>query len=296
MEKSNFGDDILSTDPYQILGVKRGASVSEIKSAYRKKAKALHPDLHPDDKVKLAEFKRVSAAFDILGDKEKKARFDRGEIDGEGNPRGFASGPGGFQAGPQGQPFGGAHGDPFEDILNGMFGGGGARRRGPGPIKGGDIRYRVEIAFADAVSGARRRMVMADGTALDVKIPAGVATGQTLRLKSQGQASPYSGPPGDALLEVIVKEDKRWTRKGNDLHMSVPVSLKTAVLGGSVEVETPTGPVTLKVPAGSNTGSTLRLRGKGVQTKPKPGNLYARVEIVLDDPKNAGLRKFLEDN
>ena len=174
-----------------------------------------------------------------------------------------------------------------------MFGGGGARRRGPGPIKGRDVRYRVEIAFADAVNSARRRMVMADGTALDVKIPAGIETGQTLRLKSQGQASPYGGPPGDALLEVVVKEDKRWTRDGNDLRMSVPVSLKTAVLGGSAEVETPSGPVTLKVPAGSNTGSTLRLRGKGVQKKPKPGNLYARLEIVLDDPKDAGLRKFL---
>lgn len=289
-------------DPYKVLGVDRSASEAEIRKAHRQKAKALHPDQNPDDPKKLEEFKRVSQAWDILGDKEKKAKFDRGEIDGDGNPTGFGGAggfPGGGPGGAQhrwesqgGNPFGGAQGDPFEDILSGMFGGG-RTRRSAGPMKGRDVRYRVQIDFADAVTGARRRMTMADNTALDVNIPAGIESGQTLRLKSQGQPSPNGGPPGDALLEVEVTPSKVWERDGKDLRMRVPVGLKVAVLGGSIEVKTPSGPVTLKVPAGSNSGSQLRLRGKGVQGK-TPGNLYARLEIVLEDPKDEGLKKWAE--
>lgn len=285
----------LSLDPYSVLGVAKTASDDEIKKVYRKKAKALHPDQHPDDEVKNAEFKRVSAAYEILGDKEKRAKYDRGEIDGEGNPRGFAGGgPGGFGGGGGefrgGNPFQSAHGDPFEDILSGMFGGGG-RRRSPGPQKGRDLRYRIDVTFEDAVTGARRRMDMGDGRTLDVNIPAGIETGQTLRLKSQGQPSRSGGPPGDALLEVSVRGSDVWTRDGINLRMGVPVDLKTAVRGGSVDVKTPSGTVTLKVPAGSNTGTVLRLRGKGVQGK-TPGHLFARLEIVLDDPKDPGLKKW----
>lgn len=276
----------MSRDLYAILGLARTASDDDIRRAYKRKAKDLHPDLHPGDDAKLAAFKEASSAYEVLGDKTKRTQYDRGEIDADGNPRGFHGGPQGRSSG---FPRGGAQGDPFEDILSGMFGGG---RRRPGPRKGADMRYRVDIAFEDAVLGAKREMTMADGRALSVSIPAGIETGRTLRLKSQGHASPSGGPPGDALLEVNVRSSKTWTRDGNDLRMSIAVPLKTAVLGGSVDVPTPAGVVTLKVPEGSNSGTTLRLRGKGVQMASGVGNLYARVELMLENPKDSGLQKW----
>ncbi len=279
----------MALDPYAVLGVPKSATEADIKKAYRARVKTLHPDLHPGDEVKADEFKRVSAAFEILGDAEKRAKFDRGEIDGDGNPRGFGGGAGRWESGAG--PFG-AQGDPFEDILAGMFGGN-ARRRNPGPQKGRDVRYRVEISFEDSVTGARRRMSMADGSALDVNIPAGITSGQTLRLKSQGQPSPNGGAPGDALLEVDVAGSPIWTREGKDLRMSLSLDLKTAILGGTVDVRTPSGPVALKVPAATNTGAQLRLKGKGVQVNP-PGDLYVRMEIVLSDPRDEGLKRWAE--
>jgi len=285
----------VSRDLYKILGVSKSASADEIRKAYRQKAKTLHPDLHPDDKAKADQFKEVSAAFEILGDEDKRKKYDRGEIDSDGNPTGFAGGgQGGF-----GRNYGaysdfarsggGGQGDPFEDILAGMFG---QQRRRPGPRKGADLRYRVEISFEDAVMGAKRQMTMGDGKALNVSIPPGIETGQTLRLKSQGQPSSTGGPPGDALLEVQVRPSNIWKRDGDDLRMTVPVPLKTAVAGGSVDVQTPAGTVTLKVPEGSNTGTVLRLRNKGVQFKDKPGHLYVRLEIMLEDPKDPGLKEW----
>ena len=276
----------MARDPYQTLGVNKSASTEEIRKAYRKKAKELHPDLHPNDEQKANAFKEASASFEILSDEAKRAQFDRGEIDADGNPTGFANAGGGYGGGGFRQPGGSFQGDPFEDILSGMFGG---QRRRAGPRKGADIRYRVDISFEDAVQGAKRQMTMADNKSLNVSIPPGVTTGQVLRLKSQGQASQTSGPPGDALLELHVRPSKIWTRDGADLRMSVPLPLKTALLGGTIEVSTPAGPVTLKVPEGSNTGSVLRLRNKGVQFKDTPGHLYARLEITLEDPKDEGL-------
>jgi|TARA_B100000678_G_scaffold282678_1_gene281887 DnaJ-class molecular chaperone len=287
----------LARDPYQTLGVSKSATTDEIRKAYRKKAKELHPDLHPNDEEKANAFKEASAAFEILSDEEKRAQFDRGEIDADGNPTGFANAGGGFGGGFGGGGFrqqgGSFQGDPFEDILSGMFGG---QRRRPGPRKGADIRYRVDISFEDSVQGAKRQMTMADNKSLNVSIPPGVTTGQVLRLKSQGQPSQTGGPPGDALLELHVRPSKTWTRDGADLRMSVPLPLKTALLGGTVEVATPGGPVTLKVPEGSNTGSVLRLRNKGVQFKDKPGHLYVRLEITLEDPKDEDLIEWAKSH
>lgn len=280
----------VKSDPYTTLGVPRTASEDDIKKAYRAKAKALHPDLHPGDEQKSEAFKRVSAAFDILGDKDKRSRFDRGEIDGEGNERApeYAEGFGGF---------GGAHpgagdgaGEPFEDLLSGLFG----QRRRTGPVRGRDLRYTITIPFEEAVTGAKRRLTMADGKTLDVDIPAGIETGKTLRLRSQGQPSPTGGPPGDALIEITVSASTVWTREGDDLRMTVPIALETAVLGGKADIRTPSGVVTLKVPAGSNTGTVLRLKGKGIQRPNRPGNLFARLELRLEDPSDPALRSFLE--
>ncbi|NQY98047.1 MAG: J domain-containing protein [Henriciella sp.] len=276
----------MSKDLYKTLGVSRTASADDIRRAYKRKAKESHPDLHPDDANKAEIFKSASAAYEILSDETKRGQYDRGEIDGDGNPTGFGGqqGFGGF-----GRTAGGFQGDPFEEILSGMFGGG---RRRPGPRKGADMRYRVEISFEDSVTGARREMMMADGRALNVSIPPGIETGRTLRLKSQGKPSNSGGPPGDALLEISVRPSKIWTRDGSDIRMTVPVPLKTALLGGQVEVNTPMGPISLKIPEGSNSGATLRLRSKGVQVPGKAGNLYARLEIQIEDPKDSGLRDW----
>ncbi len=280
----------MSRDLYQILGVSRTASEDDIRRAYKRKAKDSHPDLHPGDAAKAETFKAASAAYEILGDRSKRAQYDRGEIDADGNPAGFAGGQGfgGFSQGGSGFQ-GGFQGDPFEDIFSGMFGGG---RRRPGPRKGADMRYRVEISFEDAVIGARREMTMADGRALNVAIPPGIETGRTLRLKSQGKPSGSGGPPGDALLEIFVRPSKVWTRDGNDIRMTVPVPLRTALLGGQVDLATPMGQIALKIPEGSNSGAVLRLRGKGVQTPTKPGHLYARLEIQIEDPKDPVLKDW----
>ncbi len=276
----------MSKDLYKILGISRSASGDDIRRAYKRKAKESHPDLHPGDSHKAEVFKQASAAYEILGDAAKRSQYDRGEIDADGNPVGFAGGQGfdGF-----GQASGGFQGDPFEEILSGMFGGG---RRRPGPRKGADMRYRVEISFEDSVTGARREMTMADGRALNVSIPPGIETGRTLRLKSQGKPSNSGGPPGDALLEVIVRPSKIWTKDGNDIRMMVAVPLKTAVLGGQVELATPLGPISLKIPEGSNSGAVLRLRSKGVQVPGKAGHLYARIEIMIENPKDTALKDW----
>ncbi|MFP4125213.1 MAG: DnaJ C-terminal domain-containing protein [Alphaproteobacteria bacterium] len=291
-------------DLYNVLGLKRGASDDEIRRAYRKLAKELHPDRNPGDKQAEDRFKEVSKAYDILGDKDKRQAYDRGEIDEEGRER-FQQGFGGFGGFGQGgggrgfgdgfaQGFGGSRrgfryqtrsgpGGPtdfggFEDILSSVFGGG---RGGFGfesaAAGGGDTRYEISLDFLDAARGGKQRLTLADGSTLDVNIPPGIEDGQTLRLKGQGAGG------GDTLLTVKVRPHPRFERKGRDIHVDVEVPLATAVTGGKVQVPTIDGDVALSVPAGTSSGRSLRLKGRGIKhpRTGERGDQYARVLITL---------------
>jgi len=283
-------------DPYQELGVARTASPAEVRKAFHKLAKELHPDKNPGDKAAEERFKRVSAAFDLLGDAEKRAKFDRGEIDADGREqfRGFGGrggqgggGPGGF-----GGRFEGADLDDIFDIFGGF--GGGGRARGPG--RGQDIRARMEISLEESITGGHRRIAFSDGRTLDVSIPKGAADGQTLRLKGQGAPGRQGGQAGDALIEMIVAPHPVYRREGADLHMDVPVSVPDAVLGGKVSVQTPDGAVNLTVARGSNSGQILRLKGRGAfdARTAKRGDLFARLVVALPSEPDAELETFCE--
>lgn len=294
-------------DPYNILGVAKNASEAEIKKAFRALAKKHHPDTHPGDGGAAKRFQEISAAYDILGDKEKRAKFDRGEIDATGNPRGFDPRAHGFQSGPYGGgrdfhfeyggPGGGetAHGFRAEDIFADLFGGlGGDGKKRTQPRKGEDFALAVTVSFDEAVRGGTRRIALPDGREIDVRIPTGLKDGQQIRLKGQGGAGRQGGPSGDVLMTVTVAPHPCFTRDGNNLKLDLPITLKEAVLGGAVTVPTLTGPVALKVPPGSNSGAVLRLKGKGIEAKPTPGDLYVRLVVTLPDKPDAGLKKFAE--
>lgn len=284
----------MARNPYEVLGVAASASDDDIQKAFRRLAKKSHPDLHPGDKKAEDRFKEINAAYDILGDATKRARFDRGEIDAGGaevrqNP--FAHGA------RHGAGFGGGQGFSFDnldlgDLFGGMFRGG---QRGPsgGPFagasmggRGEDQRFALDVAFEEAVTGATKRLTLPNGKALDVTIPPGINDGQTIRLKGQG-APGHGGPAGDALIEVKVRAHAGYRREGRDIYAEVPVSLSEAVLGGKIEVSTVHGPVAVTVPKGANSGTRLRLKGKGVPaTKREPaGDYYVELKVVL--PKNA---------
>lgn len=294
-------------DPYDILGVSKNASEAEIKKAFRALAKKHHPDAHPGDAGAAKRFQEISAAYDILGDKEKRAKFDRGEIDATGNARGFDPRAHGFQSSPYGGgrdfhfeyggPGGGetAHGFRAEDIFADLFGGlGGGGKKRTQPRKGEDFTLAVTVSFDEAARGGTRRIALPDGREIDVRIPTGLKDGQQIRLKAQGGAGRQGGPSGDVLMTVTVAHHPWFTREGNNLKMDLPIALKEAVLGGAVTVPTLTGPVTLKVPPGSNSGTVLRLKGKGIETKPAPGDLYVRLAVTLPDKPDADLKKFVE--
>jgi DnaJ-class molecular chaperone len=303
----------LARDPYQELGVSRGASADEIRKAFRKLAKKYHPDANPGDDQAEERFKKVSAAFDIIGDPEKKKKFDAGEIDAEGREtvRGFAGGQGPWGASPgagfsrrgSSGPFGteSFEGVDLGDILGEMFGGGGGRANGGGrgggfggfSQRGADVRARLEIDLEDAIRGGKKRISFSDGRTIDVTIPKGAQDGQTLRLKGQGQAG-RSGP-GDAFIELAILPHPIFRQEGEVLVMDVPVTVYDAVLGGKVEAPTPDGPVTLTVPAGANTGTRLRLKGRGLaDSKGRRGDLFARLAVVLPDTPDAELQQFAE--
>lgn len=295
----------MARNPYDVLGVKKSASDQDIQKAYRGLAKKFHPDMNPGDKKAEDRFKEISAAYDIVGDEKKRARFDRGEIDGggqevRGNP--FARG-GGFRPGQTSGPGGGQGGFAFEDmgdIFDTVFGGGrkGARGGpfgGGGPAKGQDEVFQLEIGFLEAVNGAKRRVTLPGNRAIDIAIPTGITEGQTIRLRGQGTPGANGGPAGDVLIEVKVADHPNFKRHGRDIHVELPLSLGEAVLGGKVEVPTISGHVTLTIPKGSNTGGTLRLRGKGVPaSKSEPaGDQYVTLKVMLPKEQDSELESLV---
>lgn len=296
----------MAKDPYKTLGVTRGASADEIRKAFRKLAKENHPDRNPDNPAALERFKMASAAFDILGDADKRKKFDAGEIDADGREitRGFGGGGFGGGQGPfQSGGFRGGGGEfenaDFNDILSEMFSsrGGGARGAGFGGFgaggRGQDVRAKLDIDLEEAILGGRKRIAFSDGRSLDVNIPKGAVEGQVLRLKGQG--GPGRAGAGDALIELAIKPHKLFQRDGDNLLVDVPVSVPDAVLGGKVQAATPEGPVTLSVPKGSNSGSVLRLRGRGAPTlRGGRGDLLARVIVTLPDTPDAALEALAE--
>jgi DnaJ-class molecular chaperone len=295
-------------DPYKTLGVATGASADEIKKAYHKLAKKLHPDVNPGNKRVEQQFKEASAAYDLLSDADKRRRFDAGEIDDNGNPRGFGGWGSSARTGGAGAGAGARRGpraadvgiddsfadDLFRDFFN--FGRGGGQQRPGVKMRGADVTYKAEVAFLEAARGAKKRLTLSDGKTLDINIPPGTLDGQSLRLKSQGLPGQGGAPNGDAYVEIAVKPHAYFEREGNDILLECPISLEEAVLGGQITVPTIDGNVSLKVPKGSNTGTQLRLKGKGV-SDPKTGlrgDQYVRFVIVLPRQMDADLEQAVE--
>jgi DnaJ-class molecular chaperone len=288
-------------NPYEVLGVKKEANADEIRTAYRALAKKHHPDLNPGNKQAEARFKEIASAYDLLSDAEKRARFDRGEIDESGNerPRAYA-----YQDLAEGAP--GAKyrtstenmspedlDDLFSFFGRGGFGQGDARGEGATiRMRGGDRQYALTVDFLDAVNGAKQRLELAPGKSLDVTIPAGVRDGQVLRLSGQGNPGLGGGPAGDALIEIRVAPHGFFRREGDDILLELPVTLGEAVLGGRVTVPTPSGDVSMTVPPHSNSGTVLRLRGKGVAGK---GDELVTLKVVLPSGADAELDGFVQD-
>ena len=290
-------------DPYEALGVARSATDDEIKSAFKKLARKFHPDLHPDDKAAEDRFKEISAANDLLRDKEKRRRFDAGEIDASGAERppqhfyrDFADGPAYASHAAQD---GFSSNEDLEDFLARAFGGGAAGTQGRQrefKVRGQDARYVLPVAFLDAVNGATSTITLPEGKTLQVKIPQGAEDRQMLRLKGQGMPGYGGGPAGDAYIELHVEPHRFFQRKDDNIHLEVPVTLKEAMLGAHIEVPTISGPVKLTVPKGSNTGTTLRLRDKGVRNRKsgQHGHQLVTLKVVLPVTEEPELNAFLE--
>jgi DnaJ-class molecular chaperone len=300
-------------DPYEVLGVPRGASASAIKSAYRKLAKKYHPDANKNDPKSAARFAELNSANEIIGDDEKRKQFDRGEIDAEGKPRfqGFpGGGPGGRAGGFEthtfrtGGGFGGGGG--FEDILNSMFGGaaarGGARRSSggntfefdPGTIALDlDVSVSMAVSLEEAVKGGEKRVRLPAGKELNVKIPAGVVAGQQIRLKGQGETA-AGHPPGDLLITVNIAPHPYFKVDGSDLRLDLPITLYEAVLGGKVRVPTLGSAVELSIPKNTSSGRIFRLKGKGLPKAGGAGDLFVTTRIMLPDGNDTELEQLMQ--
>ena len=282
-------------DPYEILGVAKTATADDIRKAYRKLAKKLHPDLNPGDKRAEEQFKEVAAANDLLSDPDKRRRFDAGEIDASGaekappHARYYRD-----YAGEAGHPYEGhgAYGDfaqgddMFAELLRRAAEQ--ARRR-----PGADLHYELQVEFLDAVNGATRTITLPQGGTLNVTIPAGVEDGQILRLRGKGAPSPGEGPPGDALVQIVVRPHRFFTRDGDNILLDLPITVKEAALGAEVRAPTTTGSVMLKIPKRSNTGDMLRLRGKGVKKRDGAGDELVKLKVTMPTEAEPELEAFL---
>ncbi len=292
----------MAENPYTVLGVSPSATDGEIRRAFRRLAKDLHPDVNPDNEAAAERFKKLSLAYDVVGDSEKRKKFDRGEIDAAGEPRHAFTGAGGpfgrfdghrRQTGPA-DDFG--FGDVFSDLFGGVRGPGG-RFHGPVNNRGQDVRYTLDVDFLEAVNGARKRVTLPDRTVLDLSVPEGVEDGRILRLKGKGKASPVGGPPGDAHVEIRVRSHADYARDGDNILYNLPIGIHEAVLGAKIEVPTISGPVNLTIPKGTNSGRKFRLRGKGVKntTTGTTGDQIVTVAIVLPDRIDDSLAYFLSE-
>ena len=303
-------------DLYQQLGVKRGASDAEIKKAYRSLAKQLHPDRNKDNPQAAERFAKVTQAYDLLTDKDKRARYDRGEIDEDGNPRmPFGGGFGGGSAGPRsggggggfegfGNGFQGADAADLSDLFEGLFGASGARRGSTGngpfggfgrnrpPQKGADVAYRLKVPFVDAATMKDQRVKLTGGKTIDLKLPKGVEDGAKIRLAGQGQEGP--GGRGDAIVSIEIAGHPFYVREGKNIRLTLPITLKEAVLGSKVKVPTPEGAVMLTIPKGSSSGKVLRLKGRGFTGKDGSRGDQL-VELAVDLPAgDEALQQFAE--
>jgi DnaJ-class molecular chaperone len=293
------GREPIMHDPYSVLGVSRTASADDIRKAYRRLAKKHHPDLNPGNKAAEAKFKEIAAAHDLLSDADKRRRFDAGEIDSAGQevpPRGYwhehATGPGAERYYRSGTS------EDFADlggIFADMFGHRGGFAGGGFAGGGGALSFTLAVPFLIAARGGRQRVGLPDGRSLEIDIPEGATDRQTLRLKGQGLPDPGGGAPGDAYVELHIEPHAFFERRDSNIHMDLPVTLTEAVLGGKVRVPTVTGPVVLTVPPGSNNGTTLRLKGRGVLDRKSGvrGDQYVKLRIVLPDAPDEQLKAFL---
>ena len=296
----------MTQDPYTALGLSKSATADEIKKAYRKIARTNHPDLNPDDPAAEERFKNAGRAYDLLKDPELKRRFDAGEIDASGAeqaPRGYYRDEARRPENPYSQGHGSAGANPFgegfdADDFFSQFARSQARNAGgrgaPMDMPGQDRQYRLSVSFLDAARGTKTRITLPDGNALEVTIPEGARDGQTLRLRGKGELGYGAGKPGDAYITLDVAPSPAFEREGDDILVTLPISIDEAILGGKVPVDTVTGKVNVTVPSGASSGQVLRLKGRGVKGRSGKGDQRVTLRIVSPPKIDASLKEFME--